>query len=87
MFGYALEHKGVVVAGKDYVYPEVGEALRKARENAGLSQDQLAENSGISRITISRIEQAHINPSFRSLEALAQGMGRKLTISFDEIVQ
>ncbi|MBT1175308.1 helix-turn-helix transcriptional regulator [Bifidobacterium sp. LC6] len=71
------------MADKDYVYPEVGDALRKAREDAGMSQDQLAERSGISRITISRIEQAHINPSFRSLEALAQGMGRKLTISFD----
>ncbi|PWG66934.1 helix-turn-helix domain-containing protein [Bifidobacterium callitrichidarum] len=74
-----------MMADRDYVYPEVGESLRKARESAGMSQDQLAEASGISRITISRIEQAHINPSFRSLEALAQGMGRKLTISFDPV--
>ncbi|NEG54589.1 helix-turn-helix transcriptional regulator [Bifidobacterium platyrrhinorum] len=71
------------MADKDGIYPEVGAALVKARKEAGLTQEQLAERSGVSRITIARIEKAHINPSFKSLEALAHGMGRTLTISFD----
>ncbi|NMM99990.1 transcriptional regulator [Bifidobacterium sp. DSM 109958] len=66
------------------VYPQIGEALAHARRQCGLTQDQLAERSGISRITIGRIEQAHINPSFRTLEALARGMGRELVIDFAE---
>ncbi|OXN01706.1 helix-turn-helix domain-containing protein [Bifidobacterium vansinderenii] len=69
---------------KERIYPQVGEALVKARREAGMTQDQLAASSGVSRITIARIEQAHINPSFRTLEALAHGMDRRLTISFDE---
>ncbi|KAA8818800.1 helix-turn-helix transcriptional regulator [Bifidobacterium vespertilionis] len=71
------------MADDNKIYPEVGAALLKARKEAGLTQDQLAERSGVSRITIARIEQAHINPSFRTLEALAHGMDRTLTISFD----
>ena len=71
------------MADENKIYPEVGAALLKARKEAGLTQDQLAERSGVSRITIARIEQAHINPSFRTLEALAHGMDCTLTISFD----
>lgn len=68
---------------KERLYPEVGAALLKARREAGMTQDALASASGVSRITIARIEQAHINPSFRTLEALAHGMGRRLTIGFE----
>ena len=69
--------------GKPRIYPEVGAALLKARRECGMTQQQLADATGVSRITIQRIEQAHINPSFKTLEALAHGMGRTLTISFD----
>ena len=68
---------------KERLYPEVGAALLRARKEAGMTQDALASASGVSRITIARIEQAHINPSFRTLEALAHGMGRRLTIGFE----
>ncbi|MBT1171873.1 helix-turn-helix transcriptional regulator [Bifidobacterium sp. MA2] len=71
-------------ASRERIYPEVGAALLKARHEIGLTQQQLADATGVSRITIQRIEQAHINPSFKTLEALARGMGRTLTISFDE---
>jgi len=66
------------------IYPEVGDALFKTRKECGMTQQQLADATGVSRITIQRIEQAHINPSFKTLESLARGMGRKLTISFDK---
>ncbi|KFI51846.1 helix-turn-helix domain-containing protein [Bifidobacterium callitrichos] len=72
-------------ATKERIYPEVGAALLQARKECGMTQQQLADATGVSRITIQRIEQAHINPSFRSLEALAHGMGRRLTISFDPL--
>lgn len=72
---------------KEPIYPQVGAALVRARKESGMTQDQLAQASGVSRITIARIEQAHINPSFRTLEALAHGMGRTLTIGFEQPAQ
>jgi DNA-binding XRE family transcriptional regulator len=62
---------------------DVAVALMQARESAGLTQERLAEKSGVSRITISRIEQGRISPSFRALDSLASAMGKKLTISFN----
>lgn len=70
---------------RERIYPEVGAALLKTRKEIGMTQQQLADATGVSRITIQRIEQAHINPSFKTLEALAHGMGRTLTISFDPL--
>ncbi|KFI53073.1 helix-turn-helix transcriptional regulator [Bifidobacterium biavatii] len=73
----ANEHKT-----ENGIYPQIGQALLRARKESGLTQDQLAERSQVSRITIARIENARINPSFKTLEALAHGMGRTLTINF-----
>ncbi|WP_243388636.1 helix-turn-helix domain-containing protein [Bifidobacterium scaligerum] len=55
-------------------------ALMRAREEAGLSQEQLASLSHISRSTINRIEKARISPSIRTLDALAQAMGKRASV-------
>jgi transcriptional regulator with XRE-family HTH domain len=39
--------------------PLIGPALAKVREARGLSQRQLAQQSGVAQATISRIEQGH----------------------------
>ncbi|MDF7663475.1 helix-turn-helix transcriptional regulator [Bifidobacterium sp. ESL0763] len=57
-------------------------ALMQARESAGLTQEDLAEESGVSRTTINRIEKGRISPSFRTLGTLAEAMGKRLTIGF-----
>lgn len=74
---------GTTTGATENIYPQIGQALLKARQESGLTQDQLAERSHVSRITITRIETARINPSFKTLEALAHGMGRTLSINFD----
>lgn len=51
-----------------------------AREAAHLSQEQLAEKSGVSRITISRIETGRISPSLKTLSRLAQAMGKRVAL-------
>ena len=48
--------------------------LRALREAAGLSQEQLAEASEISRETISRIENGAISPTVDTLTALAAAL-------------
>lgn len=54
----------------------------KARHEAGLTQKELAEKTGIQQANISRIENGNGNPSVATLCKIAQGMGKKLIISF-----
>lgn len=56
-------------------------ALMKAREEAQLSQEELAQRSHVSRVTINRIEKGRISPSFRTLGTLAHAMGKELTVN------
>ena len=68
----------------DALEPEfqlVREMIR-ARREAGLTQKELAERTGIQQSNISRIENGNGNPSLSTLNKLAQGLGKKLVISF-----
>lgn len=58
--------------------------LASMRNRKGLTQKDLAEKSGITQADISRIERARSNPSVETLKRLAEGMGTKLNISFDD---
>lgn len=60
----------------------VGEALICARLEAGMTQKQLAEMTGISQGDISKIERGLGNPSLNTLKRLAKGMGKRLKIEF-----
>lgn len=57
-------------------------ALLTAREEAGISQTKLSELTGIAQPDISRIEKGRANPSVRTLERLAKGLGKRLVIAF-----
>lgn len=59
-------------------------ALVLARTEAGLSQRELSEVAGVPQKTISLIETADTNTTVATLAKLARGMGKVLTISFDE---
>jgi transcriptional regulator with XRE-family HTH domain len=48
----------------------MGERIRAAREAAGLSQDQLAELTGMSKTTVSNWERGVMNPRVRELPDL-----------------
>lgn len=56
-------------------------AVSRAREQAHLTQEQLAERSGLSRNTIIRIERGRTNPSMKTLERIAQAMGKQVHLS------
>jgi transcriptional regulator with XRE-family HTH domain len=49
--------------------------LRRIREQAGYSQQNLAEKSGVSQHTISEIELGRRKPQGRTLRRLAQALG------------
>lgn len=50
----------------------VGEFLRNVREERNLSQDQLAEMTGITRPRISKIENGRVNIKFKTLETFME---------------
>lgn len=56
--------------------------LIRARREAGLTQKELAEKTGIQQANLSRIENGNGNPSVMTLNRIAQGLGKKLVITF-----
>ena len=58
------------------------QAMLDARKNAGLTQKDLAARTGIAQADISKLESGRANPSLRTLQRLADGMGMKLKLEF-----
>ena len=52
--------------------------LAQVRKAQGLSQERLAELSGVHRVSIARIESGEISPNVRTLEKLADAL--KVTV-------
>lgn len=57
-------------------------AIIEGRERSDLTQQQLAEITGIQQADISRLENGTGNPSLRTLKRLAAGMGMQLKLEF-----
>ena len=52
----------------------MGNKLRECREKRGLTQEELAEKSQVSRVTISQLEQGRENTTAKTLLKLAQAL-------------
>lgn len=57
-------------------------ALLELRNKQNLTQQELAERTGINRSDISRIEHGNANPSLKTMKRLAEAMGKRVRISF-----
>ena len=68
----------------DALEPEFSiiQAMIDARKASGLTQQQLAEKTGIAQADISKLENGSANPSLRTLRRLAAGMGMQLKLEF-----
>lgn len=62
-----------------YTATEFGEHLRRARQDKGLHQDELAERIGVTRMTISRLERGEAVSVDTALRALSE-CGAALTV-------
>ena len=56
--------------------------MKNARNEAGLSQTDLAERVGATRQTIGLIEAGKYNPSLKLCKAICQALGKTLTDLF-----
>lgn len=68
----------------DALEPEftIIQAMIDARKNSGMTQKDLAEKTGIAQSDISKLENGCANPSLRTLQRLAAGMGMQLKVEF-----
>jgi ribosome-binding protein aMBF1 (putative translation factor) len=57
-------------------------AIVEARNEAGMTQQQLSSVSEIDQAVLSRIESGKANPSIKTLQKVAKGLGKKLVIGF-----
>lgn len=57
----------------------IGANIRRLREAAGLSQEELADRSGLHRTYISQVERAVKNATIASLDKIARGLDVPLT--------
>ena len=68
----------------DELEPEyqIIKAMLDTRNEKAMTQKQLADITGIPQADISRLENGNANPSLRTLQRLADGMGMKLKREF-----
>jgi DNA-binding XRE family transcriptional regulator len=57
--------------------------FRTARENKGISQEDLAEKANINRTTLSKIESGLRNATLDTLMRLAKALGMNLELSLN----
>ena len=65
----------------DAKYRPTQEMIR-ARSEAGLTQEALAERMGTTQSAIARLEGGRVSPSVETLHRYAAGVGKRLRVEF-----
>lgn len=76
-----------VKAEYDALEPEftLMQAIIDARKQTGMTQKQLSEKTGIAQSDISKLESGNGNPSLKTIQRLAAGLGMKVKIEFQPL--
>lgn len=61
----------------------LAEAFIRARAQASLTQEQVAERMGTTQAVVARLESGRTKPSTRTLERFAEATGTRLRIAFE----
>lgn len=65
----------------DYdVFEEIREQIVKAREEANLTQKELATLSGLTQSNISNIENGNNKPTIATIKKIADALGKRLIV-------
>lgn len=59
------------MGGPDQPQPALGEAVRRLREEQGITQERLAQEAGLTTGTVSLIERGKSNPAWGTVKAVA----------------
>ena len=69
----------------DYdVFEEIREQIFKAREEANLTQADLAKLSGLTQSNISNIENGSNKPTIATLKKIADALGKRLIVDLTD---
>lgn len=63
------------MGGPDQPQPALGEAVRLLRERSGMTQENLAQEAGLTTGTISLIERGRSNPAWGTVKGIAAALG------------
>lgn len=63
---------------------QIARALVEARQMKHVTQQQLAERTGIAQADISRLENGNSNPTLRTLQRLADGLEMTVEVGFKD---
>jgi len=78
-----LDKSTPVEPQEDYdIYQEIAALIISTRTEAGLTQEQMAQITGVSQANISKFENGYNHPNITTLKKLADGLGKRLIISF-----
>lgn len=61
---------------------QIIKAMIDARNEKGITQKELSSLTGITQGDISKLENGTANPSLRTLQRIAEGLGKNLVIQF-----
>lgn len=61
---------------------EIGQAIREAREKAGVSQAALATKIGMHRENLIRVEKGRVNLTVETIVRVAEGLGVTFKVAF-----
>ncbi len=61
---------------------QFGDRVRELRQEAGLSQEELAHKAGIHRTYLGGIERGERNPSLKNIAAITEALGISLSRLF-----
>jgi ribosome-binding protein aMBF1 (putative translation factor) len=64
---------------------EIGREVRRQREAAGLTQQQLADRAGMTQSVVARLEAGGTEPTLATLDRVARARGWELTVGFQRV--
>ena len=66
-------------------YKVIGNRLKSYRQQAGLTQEKIAEQAGITVVYLSKIENGHVRPTIDLLQALCSAVDFDLGSLFQNV--
>jgi len=70
--------------GEDDIRARFGRAVRKRRQELGLSQEELADRAGIHRTYVGDVERGERNIALQNIEKLAKALDVPISTLFKE---
>lgn len=69
---------------RDDIYKEIQQLIVSERKKQKVTQKELAHRTGLSQANISNIENGVTRPTIDSLQKIAEALGKRLLVCFEE---